>query len=177
MKIYVMRHGQTEWNLINRIQGQKDTELNDTGIKQAKETINKFNNYDFDLIICSPLKRARLTAEIINQDKNIEIIYNNALIERGLGDFEGLNSEIEKEEIYNYNLNLKYKNIEPVVDFCDRVYRLLDYIKENLSDKKILLLTHSGTARAIETYFYGIGGDGQLPPEDLRNCEIREYTF
>lgn len=83
--------------------------------------------------------------------------------------------EIYIEFIQEYNL--KNKNIEPVVSLCDRVFRLLDYIKENLNNKKILLVTHSGTARAIEAYFYGINENGDLPPENLKNCEIREYTF
>lgn len=175
MKIYVIRHGLTDWNVKKKIQGQKDTELNNIGINQARETKDKFNEYNFDLIICSPLKRTRLTAEIINQDKNVEIIYDEALMERGLGDLEGLSTEIEEDSIYNYNL--KNKNIEPVVKLCDRVFRLLDYIKDKYKNKKVLLVTHSGTARAIEAYFYGINENGDLPPEDLKNCEIREYEF
>lgn len=177
MKIYVMRHGLTDWNLNNKIQGQKDTELNEIGIQQAKDAREKFNSYNFDLIICSPLKRTKLTAEIINQDKKIEILYNNALIERNLGDYEGLCAEIEEDLLYNYNLNLNDKNVEPVVELCDRISKLLNYIKVNLKGKKILLVTHSGTARAIEAYFYGVREDGQLPPENLKNCEFKEYTF
>ena len=72
MKVYVMRHGLTDWNLNNKIQGQKDTELNEIGIQQAKDAREKFNSYNFDLIICSPLKRAKSTAKIINQNKNVE---------------------------------------------------------------------------------------------------------
>lgn len=177
MNICVMRHGQTDWNNIHKIQGQTDIKLNNVGINQAKETKSIFNTYDFDLIICSPLQRTIETANIINEDKNIEIIYENALLERYLGDFQGLDADFEPEEIYNYNLNLKDKNVEPVVDLCDRVYKLLDYIKENLNNRKILLVTHGGTARAIEAYFYGIKDNGNLPPEDLKNCEIREYTY
>ena len=66
MKIYVMRHGQTDWNLAGKAQGRTDIELNDTGIEQAKQTKKQIDNYKIDLIICSPLKRARKTAEIIN---------------------------------------------------------------------------------------------------------------
>ena len=177
MKVYVMRHGLTDWNLNNKIQGQKDTELNEIGIQQAKDAREKFNSYNFDLIICSPLKRAKSTAEIINQNKNVEILYNNLLIERGLGDYEGLCALADDDLLYNYNLNIRDKNVEPVVELYDRISKLLNYIKDNLNDKKILLVTHSGTARAIEAYFYGIGKDGQLPPENLKNCEFREYTF
>ena len=68
MKLYVVRHGQTDWNINQIIQGQKDTEL----------------------------KRAKKTSEIMNQNKKLEIVYRNELTERGLGDFEGKDCETEE---------------------------------------------------------------------------------
>lgn len=177
MKIYIIRHGQTDWNLLNKIQGSKDIELNKTGIIQAENTIDKFNEYNFDLIICSPLKRAKQTAEIINREKNIPIIYDKSLMERDFGDFEGKQLDIDENLIANLNANLKINNIECAVDFYNRVSKFLDYIKKNFSDKKILLVTHGGTSRAIESYFYGIDENGNMPPMTLNNCEIREYKF
>jgi len=61
MKLYVVRHGQTDWNINGKIQGQKDIELNDTGILQARSLKEEFNKLDVDLIMCSPLKRAKRT--------------------------------------------------------------------------------------------------------------------
>lgn len=177
MKIHIIRHGQTDWNLLNKIQGKIDIELNQNGILQAKNIINKINNYNFDLIICSPLKRAKQTAEIINRDKNIKIIYDKALIERDFGDFEGTISNFDEDPLYNLKLNIKTKNIETAKQLYIRVSNLLDYIKDNLNDKNILLVTHGGTSRAIEAYFFGIDENGNMPPETLNNCEIREYTF
>jgi len=177
MKIYIIRHGQTDWNLINKIQGQKDVSLNKSGIMQAEKVRDEIEKYDFDLIICSPLKRAKQTAEIINQNKNVQIIYDKALMERGLGDFEGTQSNFDENPIYNLKLNLEINNIEPAKKFYDRVLNLLNYIKNNLADKKILLVTHGGTVRAIETYFFGTDEKGDMPPETLKNCEIRQYEF
>ena len=105
MKIYVLRHGQTSWNVDKIIQGKQDTELNEVGIRQAYEAKEKFNKLNIDLIMCSPLKRTKKTAEIINQDKNLDIIYKKELIERDLGEFEGKDCETEECDIYNY-----YKN-------------------------------------------------------------------
>lgn len=156
MKLYVVRHGQTDWNINGKIQGQKDIELNDTGILQARFSKEEFNKLDVDLIMCSPLKRAKKTAEIINQDKKLEIIYRQELIERGLGDFEGQDCETEEDEIYNYYKNDTKMNIEPVVELCNRINKLLNEIKTKYSNNTIILVTHSGTARAIEGYFYGI---------------------
>ena len=79
MKIYVTRHGQTDWNLEGKTQGRVDIELNEVGIKQAKQTKEKLKNIDIDLIICSPLKRAKKTAEIINEGRNIPIIYDEEI--------------------------------------------------------------------------------------------------
>lgn len=111
MKIYVLRHGQTNWNVNKRIQGKQDIELNEIGIKQAYEAKEKFNLLNIDLIMCSPLKRTKKTAEIINQDKNVHIIYKKELIERDLGEFEGKNCKTEKGDIYNY-----YANISAIKD-------------------------------------------------------------
>ena len=67
MKIYVIRHGQTDWNVAGKCQGRTDIELNETGIEQAKQAKEQLKNYNIDQIICSPLKRTRKTAEIINE--------------------------------------------------------------------------------------------------------------
>ena len=150
MKLYVIRHGQTNWNLKGIIQGQKDIELNDKGINEARKAKDEFNSLKIDLIMCSPLKRAKETAKILNTDKNINIIYKSELIERGLGDFEGKSCITEEDDIYNYHMNKTIRNIEPVVDLCNRVNELIDEIKNKYKGKNILLVTHSGTARAIE---------------------------
>jgi broad specificity phosphatase PhoE len=176
MKVYIIRHGQTNWNIIKKIQGQKDIELNETGIKQATDKISVFNEYNFDLIICSTLKRAKKTAEILNSEKKIPIIYTDSLRERQFGDLEGVISDFDEDPMYDINKNISEKNIEPVLDLYKRVSDLLNEIKEKYNDKKVLLVTHGGTSRAIEAYFKGCE-NGIMPPETLQNCEIREYEY
>lgn len=177
MELYVIRHGQTDWNVNSKIQGQKDIVLNTKGIQQANMAREIFNDLNVDLIICSPLKRTRKTAEIINQEKNVKIIYRNELMERGLGKFEGQDCGSEERDIYNYYKNKNSNDIEPVVDLCNRVNTLLEEIKKDFSKNTILLVTHGGTIRAIEAYFYGIDINGELPPENIKNCEIRKYKL
>ena len=82
MKIFLVRHGQTDWNVQHKVQGKADIELNDTGVAQANETSSKLNHITIDLIICSPLKRAMQTAQIINKGRNIPIIYDERISER-----------------------------------------------------------------------------------------------
>ena len=183
MKLYVIRHGQTKCNKENKYNCRLDEDINEIGIKQAEEASKIVKNLDIDLIICSTLKRAMKTAQIVNEDKKCEIIYDKALEERGYGNLEGkTNNEIvehlkNREDFNNYNLNLQRENIEPVRDVCDRVWNLLDKIKEKYSDKKILLVTHGGTCRAINAYFNGIDPSGDVVSPKLKNCEIREYEY
>ena len=75
--IYVTRHGQTDWNVQKRVMGRCDEPLNNNGINQAIETKNNLLNKDIDLIICSPLLRAKQTANIINEGRNISIVYDD----------------------------------------------------------------------------------------------------
>ena len=107
MKIYIIRHGQTDWNVNKIIQGQKDIELNNTGEEQARNQIKIFNEYNFDLIISSTLKRAQKTAQIINSEKNVDIIYDDRLRERNFGDYEGTPSNFDEDPIYNLKTNIK----------------------------------------------------------------------
>ena len=104
MKIYVTRHGQTDWNVQGKTQGRADIELNEVGIKQAKQTKEELKNIDIDLIICSPLKRAKKTAEIINEGRNIPIIFDDQIIERNFGEFEG--EKIKFDEFWDYKTKI-----------------------------------------------------------------------
>ena len=65
MEILLTRHGQTEWNFLQKVQGKADIKLNEKGIKQAKDVKDKLKNEQIDLILCSPLIRAVETANII----------------------------------------------------------------------------------------------------------------
>ena len=177
MKIWIIRHGQTDWNKNGKIQGSTDIELNETGIKQAEEVIPTFNEHNFDLIISSTLKRAMKTAQIINREKNVEIIYDKRLIERHCGDYEGTPTTLDEEPLFNILTNVSTHNIETVKELYERVYSILTEVKEKYNDKKVLLVTHGGTTRAIETFFYGVDKNGIMPPETIKNCEIREYEY
>lgn len=183
MKFYIIRHGQTNWNKEGRIQGKTDIELNEKGIEQAKEARKILENYPIDMIVASPLKRARKTAEIINEAKNVPIIFNEELEERGFGDFEGkirkeIHDEILDSEILaNYGLNKEYKGVETIQSLCNRVWKLIDELKEDYAEKNILFVTHGGVTRAINGYFNGPNEEGILKDLNLNNCEIRTFEI
>lgn len=109
MEILLTRHGQTEWNLLKKVQGRADIELNKKGIQQAEETRDFLKNEKIDLILCSPLKRALQTAEIINQGRNIRMIIDERVSERDFGEFEGMpNTDFDFNAFWSYKQNLKY---------------------------------------------------------------------
>ena len=98
MKIYYVRHGQTDLNLAQKMQGGgTEKELNETGISQAYNTKKELESVKYDLVICSPMKRAKQTAEIINKGRDIPIITDERIRERKLGDYEGRDVTEEME--------------------------------------------------------------------------------
>lgn len=177
MKIYVIRHGETNVNLENRINSINDDDLNETGILQAKEVGKKMEKLDYDLIIASPLTRTQHTANLLNT-KNKKIICDNRLIERNAGIFtKQLINNIDTNDWWNLFPKQDYKDAETVKDVLDRVYNFLDEIKKIYKDKKIVLVTHGGTSKAISCYFKGIPRDGNLEVYSHNNCEIHEFDL
>ena len=189
MKILVTRHGQTSWNVLGKIQGQTDIELNETGRIQARETGESIKNEDIDLIITSPLKRARETAEIINKNFNVNIIEDRRLMERCFGEYEGLTKEERKKlkeinpeinDIWNYTKNVTFNSMETMQAFCNRVYEFLDEIVEKYKDKNILLVTHGGTSLPIIYYLTKYSLDEIIDVgvvKKIENCEVVKFDI
>lgn len=178
MKLYVMRHGQTDWNVAGKVQGCTDIELNDKGVEQAKSAKEKINQCGIDVIFCSPLKRTKKTAEIMNEDKQVPVIFEERLKERNFGELEGKNAENYPQKFrnaWNYSLNTKLDKIEPIVDLCDKVWGFLDEVKEKYQDKNVLLVTHGAITHVILAYFEGIEEDGTMRMSEIGNREIREF--
>ena len=106
MKIYVIRHGKTVANLL-KVHNAPETELADVGIKQAEKLKEKIKNIDYDVIISSPFKRAKHTAEIINV-KNKNIIFDDRLKERYFGTLIGKPlTNINREGYWDYYNEIK----------------------------------------------------------------------
>lgn len=177
MKILVTRHGQTDWNVEKRIQGRTNIELNNKGIEQAYQTKENLENEKIDLIICSPLKRAKQTADIINKDRNIPIIYDERLLEICYGENEGrLHGDFDYDGFWSIINTHEYKDAENVNKFIQRVHNFLNDLK-NRKEENILIVTHNGVCRAINTYFNGIPNDNNIIDLGIKNCEVVKYNF
>lgn len=177
--IYITRHGQTNWNVQKKVMGRCDEPLNETGLNQAEETRNNLMDTDIDLIICSPLKRARQTAEIINRDRNIPIIYDERIIERDFGEFEGMETKnFDFHGYWNYYENMQFESAENIQVFFKRVYDFLEDITEKYKDKNVLLVAHGGISIPVACFFNGNIPEGSLVDAGLvlGNCQVASYT-
>jgi len=93
--LYILRHGQTDWNLKHRTQGRTDIPLNETGRQMAIKAGEENKNIHFDLCYCSPLKRAKETAQLFLKGRDIEIRFDERLMEMSFGDYEGIPNAFE----------------------------------------------------------------------------------
>lgn len=170
--IYFVRHGQTEWNKIGRMQGHIDIELNDEGKSQAQIVKEKLNGIKFDKVFSSPLKRAKETAKIICDQ---EIIIDDRLIERYNGELEGkLKSEIEVFPDFNDPNDTRF-GIESLDHFKERINSFLDEIVKKYKGKNILVATHAGVCLYVRCYFEGEPEGILYEVYKLKNCEVLSY--
>ena len=175
MKIYLVRHGQCESNIIGRY-NFVDEDINENGIRQAEDLIEKINSINYDIVISSPLIRALHTAQIINAN-NKRIITDERLVERNPGSLEGKSvNATDREEYWNYYTNVKYGTEERIPDLCNRVKEFLDELKTKNYDS-VLIVAHSGVSKAFYVYFNGIPDDGKMLDLGLKNTEIKEYEL
>ena len=177
MNIILVRHGQTDWNVNNLLQGSSDIDLNEHGILQAKETAKKLQNINIDCIYCSPLNRTLDTANYINENRNLKIITDNRLLERGFGNYEGLNGKkVDFKKYWDFNLNLSDSNVESIKDFFNRVYFLLLDLYNSYSntDSNILLVTHNGVNLAISSILNGFKEN--IFEYNLKPCEYKNFN-
>lgn len=190
MKIYLTRHGETDWNLKHSNENIRNSaknlsvtdddfiDLNSTGIEQAKKLAEKLRNINIDLIICSPLPRAIQTAKIIANIKNIPIILDKDISVREFGEHKGKISDVDFDfthGFWSYKANIRYKQAENIRDFFKRVYSFLDKIKEKHRNKNVLIVTHGSIGIPIHCYFNGVPEDDNLLKYVLENCELVIY--
>ncbi len=181
MKLYIARHGLTDWNVQHRAQGRSDIPLNDVGIKQAQELYMKIKDIKFNAVYASPLKRAAKTAEIAT-DGQYKILFDARLMERSFGEFEGqeVNSWVTLTgyDIGDLKLNANIGNIEPVKNVLTRTKSVLNDIKsKHMDDDKILIVAHGQVVRGLHHNITGYTDDTNWWSVKYGNAEVREYCF
>lgn len=154
---YIVRHGETDWNVKKILQGQTDILLNETGRKQAFELAQEFKKIKFDLVFSSDLKRAKHTVEIVALEHKLVVEATKSLRERKFGRLEGKKIEKLKDfsEVFDA-LSAKqkfafksYPEIESDEEITSRVITLLRELVVSYPNKTILIGTHGGVIYSL----------------------------
>lgn len=174
--IYVIRHGEVDFNVNNKINGVNNCSLNATGIEQAKSRSSEVKEFNIDLIICSPLQRAKETCKYVNVE-NKPVEYDNRLMERDSRSMQYKSVDILDMNIwYDAQKEIIYEDAEGFRSVLKRVYEFLDEIKEKHLNKNILLVTHGDVCKAIYMYF-NKNEVTDISKIEQKNCEIFKYKF
>ena len=173
---YFIRHGQTVWNVENKICGATDSPLTEYGREQAKETGQKIlaEGIKADEILCSPLSRAADTARLISEMTGIPYRVEPRLIEQNFGKWESTPRDGKDFKKAKEFFACSHEGGESTLRLAQRIYNLLDDIKKE--DKVYLLVAHNGISRAIESYVRDMSNE-EFAGFGIKNCELRKYEF
>ena len=181
--IYYVRHGNTDWNENKNANGEKDPKcqgradipLNEKGIEQAKQLADKIKDLKIHKVFCSPLTRARQTLQHAYSG-NAPIIYDERIIERDFGEFEGLTrTEFDFKGFWTVSNNKEFKG-EKIEDVEKRVFAFLDKLKKQ-PDKNFLIVSHGGVGVTVQGYFHGKPKDGNYLQYEIKTGEVKEFDF
>ena len=175
---YFARHGQTVWNVENKICGATDIALTEKGHEQAKELGRKIldEGIHIDEIICSPLMRAADTAGHISDITGVPMRVEPELKEQNFGKYESTPRDGEEFRQAKMCFVQSYEGGESMIRFCQRIYNLLDKIKAESDEKVYLLVAHNGVARAVQSYFTDMSNE-EFAKFGIKNCELMKYEF
>jgi broad specificity phosphatase PhoE len=178
MNLYFVRHGQTDWNASDRLQGQSDIPLNQTGIAQAESLRDQIRGRGlrFDAIYASPLQRVRKTAEIIADGQ--PIVIDRLLSERNAGQFEGgpptalFDNEID---FLDSELNSGAFGVEPIRAFHARAANFLQNLRHlHPEDATILIVSSNGLMKRFAMILQDLPA-GNIP--NFQNAEIYNFNI
>jgi uncharacterized phosphatase len=160
MKIYLIRHGQTDWNIQGRFQGREDIPLNEIGIKQAMECGFALKGKNYKAVISSPLSRARRTAEIIADIVTAgKVIIEERITERDFSKVSGMTPS-EREIFYASG---EEDDKEPWDALCDRMISCLRDYGERFMNQNIIMVSHGASINAVLSVLSsGITGTGKI---------------
>jgi broad specificity phosphatase PhoE len=166
----LLRHGQTDWNIDLRLQGSTDIPLNDTGRTQARLAAASLNREDWDVIISSPLSRAKDTADIVALELGMNVVIVPELIERSFGVAEGLDHASWRKL---YESHQVIEGLESLEDLRTRTVQLLDLIANEYPGQRVLAVSHGAFIRKVLT----IVTNGELPREGerLSNASLNRF--
>ena len=175
---YFVRHGQTGWNVENKICGATDIALTEQGHEQAIETGKKIlaEGIQADEILYSPLQRAADTAKHISEITGIPARVEPRLKEQNFGKWESTPRNGVDFKLAKQSFVCSYEGGESMLRLAQRIYNLLDDIKAESDKKTYILVAHNGIARVIQSYFTDMTNE-EFAGYGVKNCEVVRYDF
>ncbi len=176
--LYFVRHGQTYWNVENKICGATDIALTEYGHQQAIETGEKIlsQGLHFDRILYSPLVRASETARHISEMTGVPMIMEARLAEQNFGKYEGTARDGAQFRLAKEQFADRYECGESMMQLAQRIYNLLDELKNDPEKKTYMLVAHNGIARVVQSYFYPMT-NSEYASFGVQNCAILTYKL
>lgn len=175
-RVYFVRHGETFWNVENRICGATDIALTERGHQQAIETgrLIREQGICFDLILSSPLVRAAETARHISEITGVPVRIEPRLTEQNFGKYESTARNGTEFQLSKQHFADRYGSGESMLHLAQRIYNLLDEIRED--HRTYLLVAHNGIARAVQSYFHDMTNE-EYASFGIKNCAVLEYEW
>lgn len=176
-KIYFVRHGQSEWNVADKICGSTDVPLTEKGYMQAEETGKNIveSGLKIDKILYSPLIRAKETALKISEMTGVMAECEPRLMEQNFGVWEGTSPRSNPEfQLAKQQFVSSYGGGESMLKLAQRIYNLLDDLKED--DKVYVLVAHNGIARVVKSYFEDMTNE-EYAAYGVPNCTVTEFEY
>lgn len=155
MKIYLVRHGETDWNQAGLLQGQTDIALNAQGLEQAREAAERLKEVPFEIAFCSPLIRAKRTAETIIGDRKITLTADERLRELNFGPWEGVDirtiKDAASQPFTNPGSYIPPEGAESFAQLYKRSGEFVDQVLLPLEGtyETVLVVAHGGVNRSI----------------------------
>ncbi|PMQ02029.1 MAG: phosphoglycerate mutase [Dictyoglomus sp. NZ13-RE01] len=181
MEIFLIRHGETDWNREGRYQGRTDVPLNERGKRQAQVLAEFLYQEGISLIFSSSLKRAIETAKPLAEKLNLDIKIRDNWIEYDFGEWEGLTigeviskyPEISKTWVYNTE-KAKIPGGEDFLSAYQRIEKEKEFLLSNFSNEKIAIFTHGAIIRIAISVFLEIKslGVGRLT---ISSCSVNHF--
>ena len=176
-KVYFVRHGESQWNVEDKICGVTDSPLTEKGRTQAAATGHAILDLGIqaDMILYSPLQRAAETARIISGITGIPLRAEPRLVEQAFGIWEGT-SPRNSVEFYRAKLNFinSFGTGESMFRVAQRIYNLLDDLRTD--DQTVILVAHNGIARFVKSYFQDMTNE-DFAKFGIQNAEVCEFVF
>ena len=173
-RFVLIRHGQTEWNRVERFRGRADLALDDTGMRQAEAAAERLSRWQIAAIYSSPLRRALMTAQSLASQLRLAVQPLEGLIDIDFGDWQGLSPQeaaAQDSDLYKKWLErpheVRFPHGESLQDVQHRITAAIESLVQNYSEQTVVLVAHNVVCRVLlcvvlgldNSHFWQLGQD------------------